>query len=791
MDKQKNINRKDNEKSINLIDILMYLAVNWKWFLFSVLLFVGYTLFSYYRAPFVYSRSSKVIIKDADKSSQSLTRMNRTYSYRDPSNVASEMLQFRSKELMRKVVDRLHTDVSYTVKDNFRVKELYQESPVSVSLLDMHADSTVALLVTPKDEKQVYISATLGNLKLNQTADLGDTLRTSVGRIVVNALKNYKASAFGKKIKVTKYSRESMMEYYLSNLKVSQPDEDAPVLQIMVNDYSAKRAEDMVSMLVAIFNEDAVEDKNQVAMNTAEFIKGRLDIIEGDLGSVETDLETRQKANDGMDLELASELYTRNILKYTEMANNIDVQLKVITSIKRNLGDLNKAEDFIPSNTVEDQTVQNQIVRYNELLLKRKRLLENSTANNPVVQEMSRSMESMRVNLVQVMDNVISNLNMQKMAISSEGNLARKKVLGVPEKSKQLGSVSRQQKVKENLYVYLLNKREDNALSLATTDDNARTFDPPSGARSPIYPNLYKKLLMGIGGGIAVPTVILLTILMLDTRVYTRKDIEDQIDVSFLAEIPQVGNKKDYNRILVHTGGRDALSEAFRILRTNMEFIATQTEKKVITLTSFNVGAGKTFVTSNLAASLVQTGKKVIVLDLDLRKGTISKRLGQGYMKGVAHYLSNPSVKVDDIIQKSNLAEVDLIPIGVVAPNPVELLLDKRLDELTVELRKRYDYIIVDSVPVGVVADTNIINRISDLTVFVVRSGKLDRRQLPELERLYQEQKYTNLTVLLNGVLKDKRGYGYGYGYGYGNEEHKKSWWKKVAGASKKHRKEA
>lgn len=287
--------------------------------------------------------------------------------------------------------------------------------------------------------------------------------------------------------------------------------------------------------------------------------------------------------------------------------------------------------------------------------------------------------------------------------------------------------------------------------------------------------------MLGVGCGIIVPSVILLLILMLDTRVHNRKEVEAVVSAPFLADIPQTAKASvDAHEVVVRARGLDPLSEAFRILRTNLGFMLSQAQDhKIITLTSFNIGAGKTFVSVNLAASLVQTKKKVLILDLDLRKGKMSEMAHSKHVKGVAHYLSNPSIVVDDLILRDAFGEgLDLIPIGVIAPNPTELLLSRRLDELMDRLRELYDYIIVDNVPIGLVADASIVNRISDLTLFIVRVGKIDRRQLPELERLYQEHKLTNMAVVLNGTKKGSSGYGYGYGYGQGygykNAEKKK-----------------
>lgn len=367
----------------------------------------------------------------------------------------------------------------------------------------------------------------------------------------------------------------------------------------------------------------------------------------------------------------------------------------------------------------------------------------------------------------------------------------------MPGKQLELLTIERQQKVKEALYVYLLNKKEENALSMAMTDDNARVIDQANGSYAPIYPNKLKDLAIGLLCGLAIPSVILLLMLLLDTSVKTRTEIEDVVQIPFLAEIPlakdsQIGK----NDILIRADGKDPISESFRILRTNLGFMnAGGKPMKVITFTSFSSGAGKTFTSMNLAASLIQLKKKVILLDLDLRKGTLSSQLQLKGVKGIAHYLSDLSINIDEIIvQNLPVQGLDMLPIGIIAPNPVELLLSSRFDELINCLKEKYDYVIVDNVPMKIVADSSIVNRVTDVTIFVVRSGKLDRRQLPELEKIYQEKKLNNLAIVLNGIPKRaysysygygygygySYGYGYGYGSGYGNESKKKFWkfWK-------------
>ena len=770
MEKHKKLAVTEEEKSINIVDLFVYLVVHWKWYLLSILLFGGCFWYIYCKTPFTYSRVAIVMIK-TPANSRSTMQLNNS-DFTGLVNVASEILQFKSKELMRKVIDRLQANISYTVYDGLRPVELYTESPVRVTFLDAGMDEAHSLSVTPKSRQQVELADFSRGMEQRKVVNLNDTIHTALGRLIVFAAENYGESSFGKPVLVTCKPPEEMVSFWLYNLAIKQMSGDAALLHLTMNDLSPTRAADILDMLITIYNEEAIKDKNRIAVNTAEFIKERLQIIEHELGSVETDIEDLKRANNGVDIDMAAGMYIQDSREYESSIKELDTQLQLVTFIKQYLQDSSKEDELIPSNIgLEDLNIETQISRYNETLLRRNRLMNGSSSNNPVVQELNRTMQTMKLNIYRALDNLSASLRLKKQDYSLQENRVRQKVQAVPRKQREMLSIERQQKVKESLYIFLLNKREENALSQAMVDNNARVLDPVSGSNIPISPNKYKKLLLGVGCGVIVPSVILLLMLMLDTGVHNRKEIESIVNAPFLADIPQTPKAMaNVHEVVVRARGLDALSESFRILRTNLGFMLSQTqERKVITLTSFNIGAGKTFISINLAASLVQTENKIVLLDLDLRKGKLSEMAHCRQVKGVAHYLSDSSVEVTDIIVQDAFGEgLDLVPIGVIAPNPTELLLSKRLDKLVVELKERYDYIIVDNVPIGLVADATVVNRITDLTLFIVRVGKIDRRQLPELERLYQEHKLNNMAVVLNGTEKGSSGYGYGYGYNYG-----------------------
>lgn len=768
---QTNNSSNKNDQGLNIVDLFMYLASQWKWFLLSILICGGIAWYNYARAPLVYFRSATVIIKDPSNKA-STSGLDRFDNFINKVNVANEILQFRSKKLMREVVQRVHADVSYQIKDGLRSNELYNESPVLVSLPDALPEQSFSFTMTLKDAKTVTLSDFSGiEAKPSYEVALNDTVAIIEGMNVVVTATNYlRDSWLNTPIRVQKLPVESMVNYYKNALGIQQEEEEASILTLALKDSSPARAEDVLNTLITVYNEEAIKEKNQVAVNTANFINERLIIIERELGNVESNLESFKQRNQIVDIASSAGMYMTESQKYNADAMELETQLRLANFIKDYLTDPSKETDMIPSNTgISDMNIENQISLYNAAKLKRDHLIDDSSVNNPVVQELNNSLRAMKQSIIRAVDNMIVSLNVKRNDAQNREMRAQDRVTAIPTKERQMLSIERQQKIKEALYLFLLNKREENALSQAMADNNARVIDGAEGSNAPISPNRNRILLLGLLVGIALPGAVCLAILFMDTRVHGRKDIEGVTSVPYLGEIPlDKEAMKDHRRkvMAVKEQGDDIVSEAFRILRTNMAFLSKKDKPaQVITFTSFNIGAGKTFIARNLSMSLAYMKKRVVMVDLDIRKGTLSRHFGH-YHVGVTNYLSDNTVKVDDIIQHQE--GFDLIPAGILAPNPAELLMDNRLDELMNELRTRYDYIIADNVPVGLIADATIANRIADLTIFVVRAGKLDRRQLPDIEKLYQEKKLKNMALVLNGANPERHGYGYSYGYGYG-----------------------
>lgn len=751
-----NQNRNDE---VNVMDILLYLASKWKWFLLSVIVFVGLAWLKYSSTPQVFFRSATVIIKDPSNKIAS-AGLDRYDNYINKVNVANEILQFRSRKLMREVVKRVNADVDYQVKDGLLMSELYTKSPVRVTFPELQDWEYVSLKVTPLSKFLVRVVERVdGEDAKELIVDFGDTVNVAGVRMLVTPTNYYSKEWFGEPVFVTRNPISSVVARYQGGLGIRQEEDEASILTLSLKDSSPARAEDVLNTLISVYNEEAINDKNQVAINTAEFINERLIIIESDLGGVESDLESFKKANNIVDLNSAAGMYVNQSQQYNSDVLELDTQLRLADYIKEYLTDPKRDIDLIPSNTgISDMKIEGQISQYNAAKLRRDKLIEDSSERNPVVEELNNSLNAMKQSIIRAVDNMIVSINVRRNDALARESRARVRVASIPTKERQMLSIERQQKIKESLYLFLLNKREENALSQAMVDNNARVIDGASGPSGPISPDRNKYILLGLLLGLAVPGTVFLMIMFLDTKIHSRKDIKGKLSIPFVGDVPLDKDEES-----------SSVEEAFKIVRTNMAFMSKKDHPvQAIMTTSMGEGDGKTFISRNLAKSYVAAKKSVVLLDLDIRKGTLSTFFG-GHHVGVTNYLADPSLTLDDIIHHDKEVEgLDVISSGTHAPNPAELLMDERLDELFAELRKRYEFIIADSVPVGMVADATIAGRIADMTIFVVRAGRLDRRQLPDLETMYEEKKLRNMAIILNGADFSHKGYGYGYGYCYG-----------------------
>ena len=587
----KNDDTRKQEQEINLTDIFYLVLTNWYWFVLSVLICGGVTFFYLKSSSKVYSRKASILIRDDSKGGA----MSESAVFSDLSlfggkrNVDNEVLVFQSRHLMEEVARRLHLDMSYKVKSGLRHEELYTHSPVTVSFPEAEERQVIKVSVTPVDSVTVRLSAlslTVGGEKIHSEetldAHLNDTVSTPIGPMVITPTLYYTDVFYGKSINVVKSNMESVVENYRNNLKVSLASKTATIINLVLDDVSTARAEDILNMLIAVYNEDVINDKNQIAVNTSKFINERLIIIERELGSVDANIESFKRENQLTDITSETGMYLQNTSRYQQEGLSLENQLSIAGYIKEYLTDPQKSSELIPANTgISDNSVEAQIKEYNDILLKRDKLVVGSSSKNPIVMDLNNSLGAMKQTIIRSVDNLIVGLNIQLKNIREQKDQTTKRIAAVPAQQKYVLTVERQQKIKEELYLYLLNKREENALTQAITESNARIIDAASGSSAPVAPKTMTIFLASIVLGLAIPMGVFWLLNVTDTKVRTRKELDEVLTIPFLGNIPRHDNYKDEDAdgIVVRESGHDSVSEAFRIIRTNMDFMRVKSDK--------------------------------------------------------------------------------------------------------------------------------------------------------------------------------------------------------------------
>lgn len=794
---------KQSEDFISIQDFLYMCLSKWYWFAISLVVLIALALVYIMRTPPEYTRSASILIKEEGKGQSISSDVNSAFAnmglVQSNTNVNNEVIAMRSPAVMADVVKRLHLDVNYRVDGPFYDRVLYGRNlPVSVSFLDLNDNESASFTMKPAADGTLGFSDFVRNGEESDaevTGRLNDTIETPVGRIVVSTTPYY-SGTFDSDIFVRRSTIQGTVGVYSNNLSIGLADKEASVINLSITDVCIQRAEDVLNTLIAVYNENWLKDKNQMAVSTSMFINDRLKVIENELGTVDADIASYKGENLLPDIQAASSMYMSQSQETNAQILELSMQLSMAKYIKSYLVAGESQNQLLPANSgISGGNIEKQISEYNTAQLQRNNLVANSSDENPLVKDMDNALKSMREAIITSIDNLVITLNTQIETLERTNEQIMAKIAASPSQAKDLLSDERQQKVKEALYLFLLEKREENELSQAFTAYNTRIITPPTGSMESTYPQKAKILLIAILIGILIPIVIIYVSEMLNNAIRGRKDIED-MNVPFLGEIPLIGKKKRFSRlagirhrkkkyerevpeIVVKAQSRDVINEAFRVVRTNLEFVmGNEGGPKVIMVTSMNPDSGKTFIISNLAACFAVKKKKTVIVDLDLRKATLSSYLGN-VRTGVSNYLAGQDISVFSITSKDkSIPDLDIIPVGTIPPNPAELLFSERLGQLLSELKQRYDYIFIDCPPAEVVADTSIIGRHADYTLFVARAGLLDKRMLPQINGFYADNKFNGMLLVLNGTEVAhgrygyrKYGYSYGYNYGYGSYE--------------------
>ncbi len=784
------VNQNDMEKRAQSDDFmriqdLWYLCVGkWYWFVISLAVAIGIAAVYLLTTPPVYTRQASLLIKEDGKggsASDVSGVLGDLDLFQTGANVNNEMQSLQSPSVMLDVVKRLHLDIGYRTDGTFYKQVLYgQACPYVVEFLDLQDNDGASFTIQPVDGNGQLSLADFvvgeDDYDVELAAVPGDTVGTPAGRIIVrDAVAD--TVAFDAPVYVSRTGYRKAAEAYSANLSVALSDDKSTVINLSFKDVCTQRAEDVLNTVIAVYNENWIKDKNQIAVSTSAFISDRLAVIEQELGNVDENISSFKSEHLLPDVQAAASMYMEQSSETNAQILTLNTQLSMARYVKNYLANSASRNQLLPANSgIESPGIEQQIANYNTMQLRRNDLVASSSEKNPLVIDMDQSLDEMRRAIVTSIDNLIATLDTQLRSLQQSERQTTARIAANPTQGKYLLSVERQQKVKEALYLFLLQKREENELSQAFTAYNTRIITPPTGSLEPTAPVRRNILLAAIALGLLLPVAIIFVRENMNTRLRGRKDLEG-LTLPFAGEIPLVpgGKKKkdghEPKKIVIRQGRRDVVNEAFRVLRTNLEFMLEPHDggrAGVTLVTSFNPGSGKTFLAMNTAASFAIKGKRVLVIDGDLRHGSASAYVDVP-SSGLSDYLGHRTDDVASLIVPCQGCEgLYLLPVGTIPPNPTELLASSRFAELVERLRGEYDYVLIDCPPIDIVADTQIISKLADRTLFVVRAGLLERDMLPELQRMYDESRFKNMAVVLNGTAGGTGRYGYRYGYKYG-----------------------
>ena len=751
-------------------------------------------------AAFIYLRyaertfttSSTIIIKDEKKGGgaaelaafSDLSIFSGAFSEK----IESELVILNSKNLLGRTIKKIDLNIQYFYQGAIKTSELYIYKPFKVNYLtisDTVKSTPPGLIVTVNS----HTSFTLENVNgsLNETFNFGDKIELPFGDILVLPTPGNTEkfeSYFNKPIQVVYKSIESVAAGYQGMLKLLHDGKNGEVVRLQITSSLPQKAEDFLNELVNQYNEDAINDRSEIAQKTSKFINTRLQIITKELDSVETNKEQFKSTNRLTDIEAEANLILENASEYNKRQVDISTQLELVSSMVNYLGQ-SASEDILPSNIgIQSNEVTSSINTYNQIVLEKNRLLVNSTEKNPVIINLNSQLGQLKSGILESLKRQQQSFQVTLKDLNYQEGRFNNKLSQVPVKEKLFRGIVRQQNIKEQLYLFLLQQREETSISLAVTSSKAKVVDRAYSGKSPVSPKKSLIYLLAFITGLLVPFLLLYLYYLFNTKVASRHDVEKvHQNVPLIGEIPKLSRGDDE---LIQHNDRSILAESFRILRTNLQYLLVSKEKsqesaKNIFVTSTIKGEGKTFVAFNLALSLAQTGKKVVLVGADIRNPQLHRYLDNDYKsrKGLTEYIIDDSIQASELaIQSKQSKNLSIVMSGIIPPNPAELLMQDRTATFFKEIRTLFDYVIVDTAPTMLVTDTILINKLSDITLYIIRANYTDKKLLEFPLDAIKDGRLSNVALVLNNVTLNNFGYGNKYGYTY--TEEKKSFWRRM-----------
>ncbi|MEP0266466.1 polysaccharide biosynthesis tyrosine autokinase [Dokdonia sp.] len=774
-------NNLTGQEDISIKDQIQQYLRYWPWFLLSFIVCMSLAWLNLRYSTYNYMTEATILIKDDKNSSLSeiaiFEDLGLTGGALNKSQFENEIEILKSKKLLKKVAENLKLNIRYFKEGNIKTSELYDDKPFFFKVLDEKE-------ITKFQKFYVKIkSLTDFEIKLGEEGELytkkfGERFQINGNNLTllpVSTNFNEETIIDGNFHIVSISSIDNAVIRLRGALRVDQVSKNSSILKLSVTSAQESKAEATLNEIINEYNEDAIFDRNLVSKNTADFIDNRLAIITEELDSVETDKVVFKEKNNLTDIQAEGQLFLENANQLNQKQIAVATQIELVTSVSDYLDSTNEF-GLLPSNLgIENQSIENSIRDFNELVINRKQLLESSTEENPVVIEITNQINNLKTNTKESINRLVKSLEIENRDLLRQRNKIGGKISNIPSIAKSARDIERQQTIKESLYLYLLQKREETAISLAVTTPKAKIVDSAYTSNLPISPKPKVIYLAALVLALSLPLGIIFTKKIFDTKIHNRVDLEKEIpSLPILGEIPIIDSKESE---VIKNNDRSVLAEAFRILRTNLGyFIKRNQNGNVIFVTSTIKGEGKTFVAYNLAITLTSTGKSVLLIGADIRNPQIHRYIDKNeWTIGLSEYLFDSSVETKSITNNVVFDDqnFDVILSGRIPPNPAELLMSDRFEKLIDNVRGQYDYVIVDTAPTLLVTDTLLISQLADTTVYVCRAEYTDKKLLQYPKELYEDGKLKNIAFAINGIKITNFGYGgkYGYGYGYGQEQ--------------------
>ncbi|MCH5238629.1 MAG: polysaccharide biosynthesis tyrosine autokinase [Muribaculaceae bacterium] len=778
-------------KDFNIGDLFKLCLHKWYWITLCLVFSVGISLLYIYRKQPEYKRYEQILINDQDSGGGGIGDVPSAFSslglFSKNTNVYNELLTMTSPAVLYQVVDSLQLYMNYSLRDGLRYKTLYgsnQPFIIEMKDIDRQESASFKMKLKPNGDMLFYRFVRLlpdSKIKYKDEIEVkGGTeeFQSPLGRISISPNPRYVPESFDEErvMNVGKMAVQTTVELYGLKLTGDLADMDSDVIELSIEDVSVERAVDILNYVLLVYNQDWLEDKNRITNATSRFIDERLRIIQSELGNVDETIADylRQSGTPDLTATLTAQLGLTSTMEQNYIATNND--LIMATYMKEFLNSHKDITTVLPANLGMDNRELNvQITTFNDMLLERNNILSNSSEDNPLVQNLDRQLTQMRAAIENSIDNQIEALKNALENIRKEIDRMNTNMANTPGDNLPLLSEERQQKVKEALYLFLLQRREENELTQKYTSDNFRLITPPVGPLKPVSPRKGLIIIVAVILGIGIPVIVLYYLEITDNTIRNKQDF-GLLKPTFVGEIPQVGKKHNIKVLteklqmrkkrdeqpplaVVEEGKRDTVNEAFRVIRGNMDFITGKNVgSQVIMITSFTPRSGKSFIAYNLAISYALKGKKVLIIDCDLRHDSVS-RLVVSPSKGLSTYLSGDDKEWETLVRPMSNSNLSILPAGTIPLNPSELLDEPKMTELVEEAKKNYDMVFLDCPPVNIVVDTQILAQMADRTIFIIRAGMEEKSELKELNLFYEEDKYPNMSVILNGTDAQQGGY--------------------------------